>query len=84
MLPPAVLLMMYSAHKLNKQGDNTQPWRTPFPIWSQSVVPCPVLRTPVPCLVLRIHEQYEDLIAPAIKYFSIISTFITTATHFSV
>ena len=20
-----------------------QPWRTPFPIWSQSVVPCPVL-----------------------------------------
>ena len=23
---------MYSAHKLNKQGDNTQPWHTPFPI----------------------------------------------------
>ena len=21
----------------------TQPWRTPFPIWNQSVVPCPVL-----------------------------------------
>ena len=36
-------LMMYSAHKLNKQGDNTQPWRTPLPIWNQSVVPCPVL-----------------------------------------
>ena len=36
-------LMMYSAYKLNKQGDNIQPWRTPFPIWSQSVVPCPVL-----------------------------------------
>ena len=36
-------LMMYSAHKLNKQGDNIQPWRTPFPIWKQSVVPCPVL-----------------------------------------
>ena len=34
---------MYSAHKLNKQGDNIQPWRTPFPIWNQSVVPCPVL-----------------------------------------
>ena len=29
--------------KLNKQGDNIQPWRTPFPIWKQSVVPCPVL-----------------------------------------
>ena len=36
-------LMMYSAYKLNKQGDNIQPWRIPFPIWSQSVVPCPVL-----------------------------------------
>ena len=35
--------MMYSACKLNKQGDNMQPWRTPFPIWNQSVVPCPVL-----------------------------------------
>ena len=29
--------------KLNKQGDNIHPWRTPFPIWNQSVVPCPVL-----------------------------------------
>ena len=37
------LLMRYSAYKLNKQGDNIQPWRTPFPIWNQSVVPCPVL-----------------------------------------
>ena len=36
-------LMMYSANKLNKQRDNIQPWRTPFPIWNQSVVPCPVL-----------------------------------------
>src|SRR5574337_7314 len=36
-------LMMYSAYKLNKQGDNIQPRRTPFPIWNQSVVPCPVL-----------------------------------------
>ena len=35
--------MMYSAYKLNKQGDNIQPWRTPFPIWNQSVFPCPVL-----------------------------------------
>ena len=36
-------LMMYSAYKLNKQGDNIQPWHSPFPIWNQSVVPCPVL-----------------------------------------
>ena len=25
---------MYSAYKLNKQGDYIQPWCTPFPIWS--------------------------------------------------
>ena len=36
-------LMMYSAYKLNKLGDNIPPWRTSFPIWNQSVVPCPVL-----------------------------------------
>ena len=36
-------LMMYSAHKLNKQGDNIQLWHIPFPIWNQSIVPCPVL-----------------------------------------
>ena len=36
-------LMMYFAYKLNKQGDNIQPWCTPFPIWNQSVVSCPVL-----------------------------------------
>ena len=38
-----VLHLMYSAYKLNKQGDNIQLWCTPFPIWNQSVVPCPVL-----------------------------------------
>ena len=36
-------LGMYSAYKLNKQGDSRQPWHTPFPIWNQSVVLCPVL-----------------------------------------
>ena len=35
---------MYSIYKLNKQGDNIQPWRTPFPIVPCFlVVPCPVL-----------------------------------------
>ena len=38
-----VFLMMYSAYKLNRQGDNIQPWRTPFTICNQSVVPCPVI-----------------------------------------
>ena len=35
--------MMYSAYQLNKQGDNIQPWHTPFPILNQFVVPCLVL-----------------------------------------
>ena len=35
--------MIYSAYKLNKQGDRIQPWRTLFPIWNQSVVLCLVL-----------------------------------------
>ena len=36
-------LMMYSAYKLNKQGDNIQPWHTRFPIQNQSIVQCLVL-----------------------------------------
>ena len=36
-LSSPVLLMMYSAYKLNKQGDNIQPCHTPFPIWNQSM-----------------------------------------------
>ena len=35
--------MMYSAYKLNKQGDNIQPRCNSFPIWNQYVVPCPFL-----------------------------------------
>ena len=35
--------MMYSACRLNNQGDNIQPWCTLFPILNQSVVPYPVL-----------------------------------------
>jgi len=35
--------MMYSAYKLNKQSDNIQPWRTPFPILNKSVVLCLIL-----------------------------------------
>ena len=45
-----VFLMMYCAYELNKQGDNIQPWHTPFPIWNQSVVLCPV----VLCSVLNV------------------------------
>ena len=35
--------MIYSAYKLNKPGENIQPWQTPFPISNQSIVPFPVL-----------------------------------------
>ena len=34
---------MCSAYKLNKQGDNIQSSRTPFPVFNQSIVPCLVL-----------------------------------------
>ena len=34
---------MYSVYKLNKQGDNIQPWCNPYLMWNQSVVPCPGL-----------------------------------------
>ena len=45
--------MMYSAYKLNKQGDNIQLWPTPFLIWNQSVVPRPVL------LLLDLHTDFS-------------------------
>ena len=35
--------LVLHAYKLNKQGDNTQPWCTPFPIWNQSIFSCLVL-----------------------------------------
>ena len=35
--------MIHPAYKLIKQGNNIQLWHTPFSIWNQSVVPCPVL-----------------------------------------
>ena len=41
---------MFSEYKLNKQGDNIQPWCTPFLIWNQSVVPCLVLTCFLICI----------------------------------
>ena len=35
--------MIYSAYKLNMQGDNIQPYHTPFSISNQWVVPCLIL-----------------------------------------
>ena len=36
-------LKMYSAYKLNKEGDDIQSWCAHFLIWNQSIVPCLVL-----------------------------------------
>ena len=53
---------MYSAYKLNKQGDNIQPWRTAFPIWNQSVVPCPVLTVAfLPTYILRRQVRWSGI-----------------------
>ena len=52
--PSPAFPMRYSACKLNKQGDNIQPWHTPFPIWNQSVVPCPVY-----LLLLDLHTDFS-------------------------
>ena len=53
-------LMMYSAYKLNKQGDNIQPWHTPFPIWKKSVVPCPVLTVASICQQIWKTKQWPQ------------------------
>ena len=62
--------MMYSAYKLNKQGDNIHPWRTPFPIWIQFVVPCPVLT-----VASYLHTDFSrgrsgGLVFPSLEEFS--------------
>ena len=62
--------MVYFAYKLNKQGDNIQPWRTHFPIWNQSVVPCPVL-TVTSWPAYRFHRrQVGGLVFLSLKEFS--------------
>ena len=57
--------MIYSSYKLNKQGDNIQPWFTPFPIWSQSVVPCPFLTVPS-WPTYRFLRKQGDLVFPSL------------------
>ena len=47
--------MMYSAQKLNTQGDNIQPWRTPFPIGSN-----PVLHGQFQLLLLDRHTSFSE------------------------
>ena len=62
--------MMYSAYKLNKQGDNIQPWRTPFPNLDQSVVPCPVLTVASWPAYRFLRRQMRWLAFPSLQEFS--------------
>ena len=56
--------------KLNKQGDNIQPWCTPFPIWNPSVATCPVL-TVVSWPAHRfLRRQVGGLLSPSLSEFS--------------
>ena len=61
--------MMYSAYKLNKQGDNIQPWRTPFPIWNQSVVPCLVLTVAFWPVYIFSRGRSSGLVFPSLSEF---------------
>ena len=38
-----IFFMVFSAQKLNKQGNNIKLWLVPFPILNQFIVPCPIL-----------------------------------------
>ena len=65
-----VFLMMYSAYKLNKQGDNIQPGYTPFPIWNQSL-----FHVQFQLLFPDLHTDFSgsrsgDLLFPSLKEFS--------------
>ena len=60
-----VFLTMYSAYKLNKQGDNIQLWRTPFPIWNQSVVPCLVFTVASWPAYRFLKRQVKCLVCPS-------------------
>ena len=48
-------LMMCSAYKLNKQGDNIQPWCTPLPIWKV----CCSMSSSNCCFLTCIHISQE-------------------------
>jgi len=66
--------MMYSAYKLNKQGDNIQPWCTPFPIWNQSIVPCPVLTVASWPAYSHLFQNFPQFIViHTVKGFSIVN-----------
>ena len=70
---------------LNKQGDNIQPWRTPFPTWNHSIVLClvPLLLfdqhtdfsggRPGGCVFLSFQEFSQFVVIHTVKAFSIVN-----------
>ena len=69
-LSSPAFLMMYSAYKLNKQGDNMQSWRTLFPIWNQFAVPCSGLTVAPWHAYLCLRKQVNWSGTPISKNFS--------------
>ena len=68
--------VIYSAYKLNEQGDNIQPWHTPFPIWNQLVVLCSVL-TVASCSASRLlRRQVRYLVFPSLLEFPTVCCYL--------
>ena len=65
---------MYSAYNLNKQDDNIQAWRTPFPIWNQIIAPCPVL-TVASWPAYRFLKRQVSIARPVVSYFHLLQNF---------
>ena len=62
----------YSTYKLNKQGDNTEPWCTHFPVLNQCIVPCSrrqVRWSGIP-ISLRI---FQFVVIHTVKAFSVVN-----------
>ena len=70
--PRAAFHIMYSAYELNKQGDSIQPWRPPFLIWNQSVVPCPVLAVASWPAYRFLWRQVKWVVFPSLSEFSMV------------
>ena len=70
-LSSPVFLMMYSVYKLDKQGDNIQPWCTPFLIWNQPVFPCPVLIVASWRAYRFLRGRSGGLVFPSLKNFPV-------------
>ena len=62
--------MMHSAYKLNKQGDDIHPWCIPFPVWNQSIVPCPVLTVASWPAYRFLRKHVRCLVFPSLEEFS--------------